>query len=268
MNFDVLIPAHAESIEQLTLLIHCITFQKTATWKLKDVFLCSDNAELENAFGDLCHITFIHQEAKRGKPNAFNSMLSRARSPYCIQISADCLPASELTFMYLLEPLKAPNIGAVTSKPVPFQHGFMWLPDLIWRCHEFVQPKLNAELFSFKRELIDLLPETVIHDDAFIHSMLVRKSCQILYEPRAVVFNSAPKTLGEFYEQRKKNVIGNIQLGREFREFPPRGLRLRSLIIMSLELLANAHGRLDYARRKIPKGLIGYSLESTKEVFA
>jgi hypothetical protein len=131
-----------------------------------------------------------------------------------------------------------------------------------------VQPKLNAELFSFKRESIDLLPRTVIHDDAFIHSMLIRKSCHILYEPRAVVFNSAPKTLREFYGQRKKNVIGNIQLGREFKEFPPHGLRLRSLILMSLELLANAHGRLDYVRGHVPKGLIGYSLESTKEVFS
>ncbi len=253
MNFDVMIPAHGESLQQLRNLIVCITLQKTPGWKLKDLFLCSDNLQINHAFSDVSSITFISQEARKG---------------CCIQISADCIPASENTFHYLLEPLRAPGIGAVTSKPVPYQPGFMWLPDLVWRCHEFVQPKLNAELFSFKRQLVDPLPESVVHDDAYIHSMLLRKHAQVIYEPRAVVFNSAPKTFMEFYQQRKKNVIGNLQLGKQFQEESPKAMRLRALVLMSIELLANAHGRLDYARKHVPKGLIGYSLESTKEVFA
>jgi len=266
LAFDVMIPAHAESIEQLLRLIMSITFQKTPGWKIDQLLLCSDNEKIKDAFSSMPHMKLIPQDPHRGKPDALNRMLVAARAPFCIENSADCIPASEHTYHYLLEPLKFAAAGAVTSKPIPFSPGFMWLPDLVWRCHEYVQPKLNAELFSFKRDLVDFLPESLIHDDAFIHNMIVRKGFQIIYEPRAVVFNSAPKTLTEFYQQRKKNVIGTLQLGIEFNESAPRGLRLRSLIVMSLELLANVHGRLDYARGKVPKGLIGYSLESTKEV--
>lgn len=266
LHFDVMIPAHAESIDQLINLIMAITFQKVPGWKLGKLFLCSDNPEIADAFYSMAHLIFIYQEPEKGKPDALNMMLASSTSPYCIQNSADCIPASENTYRYLLEPLRSSICGAVTSKPVPFSPGFLWLPDLIWKCHHFIQPKLNAELFSFKRALVDFLPQTVIHDNAFIHNMILKKGFQIVYEPRAVVFNSPPKTMTEFYGQRKKNMIGNLQLGREFKQFPPSGLRLRSLIVMSLELLANIHGRLDYARGKIPKGLIGYSLESTKEV--
>lgn len=264
--FDVLIPAHSEGIEQLLNLLMAVTIQKVPGWKMGQLFLCSDNPETEAFFCSMPHLEFISQSSGRGKPDALNAMIASSSSPFCIQNSADCIAASENTFRYLLEPLKDVHCGAVTSNPIPFTPGFMWLPNLIWKCHHFVQPKLNAELFSFKRAAVDFLPETVIHDDAFIHNIIMRKGFQVLYEPRAVVFNSAPKILSEFYKQRKKNVIGNLQLGREFKEFVPSAVRLRSLIVMSLELLANVHGRLDYARGKIPKGLIGYSLESTKQV--
>jgi cellulose synthase/poly-beta-1,6-N-acetylglucosamine synthase-like glycosyltransferase len=265
-TFDVMIPAHAESTQQLVNLVMAITFQKVPGWKLSHLFICSDNPGIKAAMSDLAHLEFISQEPRRGKPHALNMMFARSRSIYCIQNSADCIPASENTYRYLLEPLRNLVCGAVTSKPVPYEPGFLWLPDLVWKCHHFVQPKLNAELFSFKRAAVDFLPETVIHDDAYLHNMVVRCGFQVLYEPRALVFNSAPKTMSEFYWQRKKNVIGNLQLGRDFNQSAPSGLRLRSLVLMSLELLANTHGRLDYARGKIPKGLIGYNLESTKEV--
>lgn len=264
--FDVLIPAHAETLGQLNNLLMGIFLQQTPGWKLNDVFLCSDNPKIFNTFSNRSQIEFVDQEPMHGKPDALNRMLARSTASYCIQNSADCLPASDRTYSYLLDPLMVPHIGAVTSHPIPYEHGFMFLPDLIWKCHSFVQPKLSAELFSFKKDLIDSLPETVIHDDAYIHNMILKKHHQIYYEPRAIVFNSAPKTFSEFYSQRKKNVVGNIQLAKEFHENPPKMLRFRFLILMSLELLANVHGRLDYAKNKIPKGLIGYSLESTKEV--
>lgn len=264
--YDVMVPAHSEGTEQLLNLLMAITIQKVPGWKMGQLFLCSDNPRIARAFGTMPHLEFIFQEHRKGKPDALNRMIASSSSSYCIQNSADCIAASENTYRYLLEPLRNSCCGAVTSNPVPFTPGFMWLPDLVWKCHHFVQPKLNAELFSFKRAAVDFLPETVIHDDAYIHNMILRKGFQVLYEPRAMVFNSAPKSMSEFYQQRKKNVIGNLQLGREFNEFVPSALRLRALIVMSLELLANAHGRLDYARGKVPKGLIGYNLESTKQV--
>jgi hypothetical protein len=261
-----MIPAHAESLMQIRTLLDCIVFQRAPGWRLNNLFLCSDSEEIQDAFSDLSSVRFISQDHGRGKPDALNKMMLRSTAHYCIEISADCLPASEHTFKYILEPLRSPEVAAVTSRPEPYKPGFMWLPNVVWKCHHFVQPKLNAEMFSFKKEFVDPLPETIVHDDAFIHRMIVKKHCTVCYEPRAVVFNSCPKTLSEFYQQRKKNVIGNLQLGQEFQEMAPAMMRLRSLIVMSMEVLANLHGRLDYVRGKIPKGLIGYSLKSTKEV--
>jgi len=265
MNYDVLIPAHGESVQQIETLLYSIFLQKSGDWKLGNVFLCSDNPKHEYSFGNRSCITFLHQEPLRGKPNALNMMLKKGTAPYCVQNSADCIPASEHTYNFLLRHFSSSVVGAVTSNPMPFNDGVMWLPNIVWRCHDFVQPKLNAELFAFRRDLIEVLPETVIHDDSYIHN-IVEKEFQIVYEPKAIVFNSAPKRLSEFYLQRKKNVVGNIQLAKDFRMNPPKFIRLRTLILMSLELLANVHGRLDYVRGKIPKGLVGYNLETTKEV--
>ena len=267
-TFDVMIPAHNESLRQLQELIMAITFQKVHGWRLGRLFICSDNPRIQKGLSGLAHLSLLSQAPGLGKPNALNMMYEKSRAFYALQNSADCIPASENTYQLLLDPLLNPVFGAVTSRPVSFEPGFLWLPDLVWKCHHFVQPKLNAELFSFKRSAVDFLPETVIHDDAYWHNMVVRCGFQVCYEPRAIVFNSAPKTMSEFYNQRKKNVIGNLQLEREFHQEAPSMLRLRSLIVMSVEILANLHGRLDYARGKIPKGLIGYSLESTKEVYA
>ena len=142
----------------------------------------------------------------------------------------------------------------------------MYLPNIVWKCHSYVQPKLNAELFAIKRTLIEPLPLHVIHDDAYIHAELVRRGYSVLYVQNAIVFNCAPTTLQEFYAQRKKNVLGNLQLTQYFKSNIPSGMRLRSLMLMSIELIANIHGRLDYVRGNIPVGLIGYNLKTTKEV--
>ena len=266
MLYDVLIPAHGESVEQLENLLLTLFLQKSPEHRLSRIFLCSDSPRIQEAFRDYAAVTFISQEPKHGKPDAFNRMLQEARAEVCVQISADCLPASERTFHYLLSPLEAAAVGAVTSQPEPLNIGFMFLPNIVWKCHAIVQPKLNAELFCFRRALMDPLPLDVVHDDAFIHASLVRKGFAVVYEPRAIIFNSAPESLEEFYLQRKKNVIGNLQLLTEFRLEIPRGMRFRSLLLMSLELLANLHGELDYVRGRVPRGLIGYSLKSTKEV--
>ena len=266
LRYEVLIPAHGESVKQIETLLLAIFFQRSVKHRLSRVFLCSDSQVTQEAFQDRSSIHFIFQKWKCGKPDAVNLMLAEAAADVCIQVSADCLPASENTFDYLLSSLSREDVGAVTSCPVPSNAGFMFLPNIVWKCHEYVQPKLNAELYAFKRKLVGPLPLSVVHDDAFIHAVLLRKGFQVVYEPRAMVFNSVPETLEEFYIQRKKNVIGNLQLLTEFRLEIPRAMRLRSLLLMSLELLANVHGQLDYVRGKIPKGLIGYNLETTKEV--
>lgn len=265
-NFDVLIPSHGESVHQIEFLLYSILMQRTPNMKLGTIHLCSDNEATIERFSDYASINFIKQEPKKGKPDAFNRMLKEAGSELCIQNSADCVPASDYTYHYLLASLNKFDVGAVTGKPIPVNQGFFGLPNIVWKCHEFIQPKLSAELFSFKKSLVPPLPLDIIHDDAYIHNMIEARGYYVDYEPRALVFNSVPVTFREFYLQRKKNVVGNIQLWKQFYMSTPKMMRIRSLILMSLELLANVHGRLDYVRGKIPKGLVGYNLETTKEV--
>jgi glycosyl transferase family 2 len=266
VNYEVLIPAHGESAWQIETLLFSLFAQRSRQFKLSRILLCSDNPELQAAFSDRALLDFVSQEPGYGKPQAINLMLARAREELCVEISADCLPAGEQTLDLLLQGLLDPDVGAVTSRPVPGNYGFMGLPNLVWKCHTFVQPKLNAEMFGIKRSLMEPLPFRLVHDDAWIHALLERKGYSVVYEPRAMVFNSVPETLREFYLQRKKNVIGNLQLARDFREFIPTHMRLRALLLMSLELLANLHGRLDYVRGQIPRGLMGYNLKTTKNV--
>jgi cellulose synthase/poly-beta-1,6-N-acetylglucosamine synthase-like glycosyltransferase len=264
MEFDVIICSHGESIEQLETLISSTILQKTKEFKLRRILLCSDDEKVKRKFEDYCTVTFIEQPSRLGKPDALNRLIEASESEIIVQESADTIPASEYTFYYLLSPFKDSTVGAVTSRPEPVNDGFMRLPSIIWKFHHFVQPKISGELFALRRGLIDAIPNEVIHDDTYIHKLISMKGYTVIYEPRAIVLNKVPETLGEFYLQRKKNVIGNLQIIEEFGELPPDKMRLRSILLMSIELLANVHGRLDYARGKVPKGLVGYSLKSTK----
>lgn len=264
MEFDVLICSHGESIEQLETLISSIILQKTKFFKLGRILLCSDDENVKRKFEDYCVVTFIEQPSRLGKPDALNRLIEASESEILVQESADTIPASEYTFYYLLSPLKDSTVGAVTSRPEPVNDGFMRLPRIVWKCHHFVQPKISGELFALRRDLVDAIPNEVIHDDTYIHKLISMKGYTVIYEPRAIVLNKVPETLREFYLQRKKNVLGNLQIIEEFGKLPPDKMRLRSMLLMSIELLANAHGKLDYARGKVPKGLVGYSLKSTK----
>jgi biofilm PGA synthesis N-glycosyltransferase PgaC len=266
MYFDVVICSHGESIEQLESLIFSTTLQKTKGFKLGRILLCSDDERVKKKFEDYCTVTFIEQPSRLGKPDALNRLMKVSESEIIVQESADTIPISEYTFYYLLSPFRNSNVGAVTSRPEPVNNGFMSLPRIVWSCHHFVQPKISGELFAFRRDLVDTIPDDIIHDDTYVHKLISKKGYTVVYEPRAVVLNRVPETLEEFYLQRKKNVIGNLQIMEKFRELPQDKMRLRSMILMSLELLANIDGRLDYARGKAPKGLVGYRLESTKNI--
>lgn len=264
--FDVLIPAHGESLSQIETLLQAISMQKSSCFKLSKIILCSDDNRLKEIFDQRVAVHFINQEKRMGKPDALNRLLQASTAEFCIQNSADCIPASEYSYHFLLEPLLDPGIGAVSGHPIPFNQGFLSLPVVVWKCHDFVQPKLSGEMFSFSRRLFSQIPIGIIHDDAFLHHEIVKKGFDVVFEPRAVVFNSAPELFREYYAQRKKNVIGNLQLMAQFQDLPPGLMRLRTLIMMGLEVIVNLHGRFDHIRGKIPKGLIGYSLKSTKKV--
>jgi cellulose synthase/poly-beta-1,6-N-acetylglucosamine synthase-like glycosyltransferase len=265
MEFDVLVCSHGESLDQLEALVFATISQKTREFKLGRIILCSDDRKLRN-LEDYSSVTFIEQPSRLGKPDALNRLLKVSKSEIAVQESADTLPASEYTFYHLLLPFKDATVGAVTSRPEPVNDGFLRLPRIVWKCHHFVQPKVTGELFAFRRELVDAIPNDIIHDDTYIHRIISTKGYGVVYEPKSVVLNRVPESLGEFYLQRKKNVIGNLQIMERFGDLPTDKTRLRSMVLMSLELLANLHGKLDYVRGKIPKGLVGYCLESTKNV--
>lgn len=264
IEFDVAICSHGESIEQLETLIFSTILQKTKQFRLGKILLCSCDSKVKRRFEDYCSVTFIEQPSRLGKPDALNRIIEASESEIIVQESADTIPLSEYTYYYLLSPFKDPKVGAVTSRPEPANSGFMGLPYVVWRCHHFVQPKISGELFAFRKDLVGRVPNDIVHDDTYVHRLILAKRHTVIYEPRALVLNKVPATLGEFYLQRKKNVIGNLQIMEKFNDLPPDKLRLRSIVLMSLELLANAHGRLDYLRGRVPKGLVGYRIESTK----
>ena len=247
-------------------LLQAVSLQRSSVFKLSRIILCSDDDELKESFEERTSVLFISQEKRWGKPDSLNRLMEASSAEFCIHNSADCIPASEYSYHFLLKPLLDPRVGAVSGHPIPVNHGFLGLPVVVWKCHDFVQPKLSGEMFSFSRRLFSPIPADVVHDDTFLHHEIVRKGFNVVFEPRAAVFNSVPETFREFYAQRKKNVMGNLQFVNEFRERPLRAMRLRALIMMGLEVIVNVHGKLDYVRGKTPKGLIGYSLKSTKEV--
>ncbi len=154
----------------------------------------------------------------------------------------------------------------VASRPVPMDSRdtfFGALTHALWHLHHEVslQNPKTGEMVAFRR-VVPSIPEGVGADEDWIRDLVEQKGYRVLYEPRALVYNTGPKTLDEFMRQRVRvNVQEMLHSRRSAFVAPTRrtGLLvnalfaylrggqadLRALLVLSvLEGMAKAYSRV------------------------
>lgn len=170
------------------------------------------------------------ENERKGKASAINRILSEAIGNVIIFVSADTLP-NKGCFNNLLVKSKLPNVGIVCGNPIPINSKkeiVGKIVHLLWGFHGIVFKELNdaglakhaTEVFCIRTGIVDHIPTETINDDAYIALMTKKKGWLIKYEPTAHVSICGPKTFYEYFYQRRRVLVGHMQVKKFTGESP------------------------------------------------
>jgi len=238
---------------------------------------------------------FVECERK-GKASAINRIFSEAKGKVIIFVSADTLPNKDC-FNNLLLKLKLPKVGIVCGNPSPINSKKPLvgkLVHLLWGFHDIVFRELNdaglarhaTEVFCIRKGIVEKIPEETINDDAYIALMTKKKGWLIKYQPTSHVTMCGPQTFHEYFYQRRRILVGHLQVKKITGESPQhllyllpqqpvQAMRLFFLFLrknslftvlafISVEFLIYSLAGLDFVRKK--SYTKWHFLNSTKEL--
>jgi len=165
-------------------------------------------------------IEAIIEESRRGKANALNNIFKIAKesADVLVLVNADALPERG-SIAKLLSKLATSEAGAVFAQPVPFEvsRGVCYgIASVIWRLHHaislFQEPKLSAELCAIRASCLEEIPEKVATDEPYVELAIRKQGYDILYAPEALVYIRVPTNTVDLLKQRRRIVLGHMQL--------------------------------------------------------
>jgi biofilm PGA synthesis N-glycosyltransferase PgaC len=217
-------------------------------------------------------VRLIEQPRREGKASAINLFINAARFPILLMVSADVLVRDD-TIDMLLEHFDDPAVGMVGGRPTPVNGETTFLGhavNLQWRLHDRIareDPKLG-EIVAFRNVIPEIPLDTAV-DELSIQCLVTQLGYRLVYEPRAVVYNRGPGTIGDFLRQRRRIYAGHLlvreQQGysaatmngrRVARAFMASGsfstprAAVWSVGTVGLEVAARGLGRYDVKRRR------------------
>jgi len=225
IRISVGIPAYNED-NNIAELLNAISAQKLRTGIIEKVFVIDDGStdstkekvlEFIKSGKLKGKVELISLKIRRGKWNAINIFLKKAKSPVLILESADNIPKEDC-FDKLAMHFYNRKTGIVASKIVPVndnRHFFGFASQLIYSLHHELslqQPKFG-ELIAF-RNIIKSIPQTIV-DEEEIAAIIKKKGYHLEYEPDAIVYNKGPENLPDFISQRRRIYCGHILLSRK-----------------------------------------------------
>lgn len=214
-------------------------------------------------------IKLITETKRNGKSKAINIFLREAKNNILVLESADTLP-NDTTIEILCSRLKNKKVGIVGARPIPIKTKnkiLSFVVKLQWELHHLIseeKPKFG-ELIAF-RKIVKEIPTTAV-DEEEIASMIKRKNYELVYEPKAIVFNKGPESIREFLRQRRRIYAGHLKLKKKtnyetatlksmkilsklFRtKICQRNILLTTIAVM-LEVIGRSLGVIDYLTKK------------------
>jgi len=162
-------------------------------------------------------VRLVVEPARKGKAEAVNRFLAEATKDVCVVVGADTLPDSRAV-EFLCLPLERGEVGMTGARPIPLNSKKTfpgYVVHFLWSMHHDValkRPKCG-EMVAFKK-VFDRLPADTVVDEPQIEALVRAAGLQIVYEPRAEVYNLGPDNLREIVMRRRSIVAGYERLSR------------------------------------------------------
>jgi cellulose synthase/poly-beta-1,6-N-acetylglucosamine synthase-like glycosyltransferase len=234
ISLTVGICAHNESMNIGRLLNNILTEQELPAESEVLVVCsgCTDNtvAIVQDFARQDSRVRAYVENERKGKASAVNRILSDARGKVVLFISADTLP-NKKCFNRLLSKLQLPNVGIVCGNPVPVNSSASLvgrLVHLLWSFHDHVFKQLNdaglarhaTEIYCIRKGIVDTIPSEAVNDDAYIALETKKRGWLIKYETQSRVLICGPKTINEYFQQRRRVIYGHYQVRKLTGESP------------------------------------------------
>lgn len=154
----------------------------------------------------------MHSEERRGKVAAMNRAMKTITTPYVIFCDANTLLNKDAV-KEIVKHYANPEVGGVAGekKVVDAEKSNIAGESLYWK-YESALKKLDSdfytvvgaagELFSFRTDLFEEVPEQVLLDDFIISLKICMKGYRVMYEPNAYAMEKPSASIKE--EQKRK----------------------------------------------------------------
>jgi len=205
--------------------LDCVLKQKTEVAQIKEILVVSSgswdktNSIVRNYAKKDKRIQLIEQFNRQGKSSAINLFLTRSKGEVVVISGADLRlhtkAIEEITLPFLDE-----WVGMAGAHPVPTnvkQSSIGKEIELMWKLHHLVSlqhPKCG-ETIAF-RKVIKSIPKQSAVDEATIEVLLKLIGYQVIYVPRAIVYNKIPLNLNDFLTQRRRVYAGHKWITQKY----------------------------------------------------
>ncbi|MCC6411244.1 MAG: glycosyltransferase family 2 protein [Saprospiraceae bacterium] len=167
--------------------------------------------------------THLHQPVRQGKIAAFHRAMEVSSSPIVVSSDANTMLNRE-ALKLLVAPFNNPSIGAVAGEKrivvADRDDASASGEGLYWR-YESALKRMDAnlwsvvgaagELFAFRREAFEVVPEDTIIEDFFLSMRIAQKGWRVAYEPNAVAIETASASVSEELKRKVRIAAGGWQ---------------------------------------------------------
>jgi cellulose synthase/poly-beta-1,6-N-acetylglucosamine synthase-like glycosyltransferase len=186
-------------------------------------------------------VELLVEQARRGKADAINRILTRSDAPLVLLANSDSRPQPGAIAKLLSSMGSDRGIGAVSAIPLP-DEGSGPIPLLLsfmWSAHNTCSVALNHmnvsnhscdELVLFRTRAVTLLPPDTVNDGAFLAATARIRGFSIKVSTEAKVKIRTPKRISDVILQRRRILFGHAQVWRQVGT-PPK--TIESLLFLS-----------------------------------
>lgn len=171
-------------------------------------------------------IDVLVEEARHGKTDAVNKILSRIQTPLILFVNSDSRPSPGAIPSLLSSMESDQRVGAVSAIPEPEEGAGMvcLLLGFMWAAHNRCSVALNHmnvsnhscdELVVFRTRAITFLPQDTVNDGAFLAATARLRGFSIKVSSVAKVKIKTPSRITDVVLQRRRILFGHAQVWRK-----------------------------------------------------
>jgi poly-beta-1,6-N-acetyl-D-glucosamine synthase len=233
--------------------------------ELMEIVIVSDGStdqtnEILNNLSD-SQVRSILLPAQGGKAEALNRAIEAVNGDIVVFMDARQRVAIDSVNM-LVESFADPTVGCVSGalmlgdgeETSPRGVGSYWKMEKAIRYWESTGGSAvgaTGALYAARRNLVQHLPTGIILDDVFIPMEVARQGARVIFEPRALVWDSLPSKPKQEFRRKVRTLFGNYQL-----------LRMAPWLLSTANPLRFEFVSHKLCRLAVPFALIGMILSS------